>query len=100
MNPLLTCSSETTVFRAPLAPNKETPLPSSSLHLFCSLTFFLDDGTLIGRREDLQREFDILTTEGLDLGLHLNPTKSLVLCGDALPPDIDLVDPLRQAFNC
>ena len=36
------------------------------------LIFFLDDGTIIGRRNDLQKVFDILSTEGPALGLHLN----------------------------
>ena len=60
------------------------------------LAFFLDDGTLIGRREELQQAFDILSIESLALGLRLNPSKSSIWCGDALPSDIDAVDPLDR----
>ena len=60
------------------------------------LSFFLDDGTLIGRREDLQTAFDILSIEGLEAGLRLNPTKSLVWCGESLPVGINEADPLDR----
>ena len=60
------------------------------------LVFFLDDGTIVGRREDLQKVFDLLSTEGPSWGLHLNPAKSSVWCGSNLPPDIDAVDPLAR----
>ena len=60
------------------------------------LVFFLDDGTFIGRRQDLQAVFDILARAGPDLGLHLNATKSLVWCGDDLSTDINANDPLDR----
>ena len=60
------------------------------------LVFFLDDGTIIGRRCDLQKVFDLLTAEGPALGLHLNPAKSLVWCGSNLPVDLDGTDPLAR----
>ena len=56
----------------------------------------MDDGTIIGRRSDLQKVFDLLSAEGPDLGLHLNPAKSLIWCGDNLPPDIDGTNPLAR----
>ena len=60
------------------------------------LVFFLDDGTIIGRREELQKAFDLLSSEGLPLGLRLNPTKSSVWCGESISSEFDGVDPLAR----
>ena len=60
------------------------------------LVFFLDDGTIVGRRTDLQRVFDLLSTEGPALGLHLNPGKSSIWCGSDPPSHIDGMDPLLR----
>ena len=60
------------------------------------LVFFLDDGTIVGRREDLQKVFDLLLTEGPPLGLQLNPAKSSIWCGGNLPLGINSIDPLAR----
>ena len=51
--------------------------------------WILDDGTIIGTKEELQRTFDILATLGPAFGLHLNAAKSRVWCGDADPSNLD-----------
>ena len=62
------------------------------------LIFFLDDGTIVGRRRDLQKVFDLLSNEGPSFGLHLNPTKSSIRCGTNSHPDIDILDPLERGI--
>ena len=51
--------------------------------------WILDDGIIIGPREDLQRVFDLLTTSGPEVGLFLNAGKSRVWCGDSMPSEAD-----------
>ena len=65
--------------------------PDLLLHVY-----FLDDGTFIGSREDLQAVFDFLSTEGPKIELHLNASKSLVWCGGNFSVDIDENDPLDR----
>ena len=60
------------------------------------IVFYLDDGTIVGRRSDLQKVFDLLSTEGPALGLRLNPAKSSIWCGSVLPSHIDGADPLTR----
>ena len=60
------------------------------------LLFFLDDGTFIGCRKDLQTIFDLLTTYCPPLGLRLNAAKSSIWCGEILPPEINAVNPLER----
>ena len=54
--------------------------------------FFLDDGIAVGKRADLQHLFDLLQTQGPEVGLYLNPQKSLVWCGgdNDLSADTDM----------
>ena len=44
--------------------------------------FYLDDGTLGGRVEDVLHDVDLLEREGADLGLYLNNQKSEIICSD------------------
>ena len=60
------------------------------------LVFFLDDGTIVGQRGDLQKVFDLLSSEGPALGLRLNPEKSSIWCEEDLPSHVDTVDPLDR----
>ena len=57
----------------------------------------LNDVTLARNRADLQQAFDKLLSWGPEVGLHINPQKSLVWCGDggALPLEVDISDPLK-----
>ena len=45
--------------------------------------WILDDGTIVGTKDELQRSFDILATAGPAFGLHLNAAKSRIWCGNA-----------------
>ena len=56
----------------------------------------MDDGTIVGRRSDLQKVFDLLSNEGPNLGLQLNPAKSSVWCGSHLPSGLVDTDPLAR----
>ena len=60
------------------------------------LVFFLDDGTIVGRRADLQKVFDLLSSEGLSIGLRLNASKSSIWCGETPTTHIDAADPLLR----
>ena len=60
--------------------------------------FYLDDGTLCGKREVLQRAFDLIRTEGPAIGLVLNPAKSLIWCGSEVPEGVDSLDPLDRGI--
>jgi hypothetical protein len=54
--------------------------------------WFLDDGTLVGSREDLQAALDLLEAERPPRGLHLSHSKSMVWCGDENPSNLDPLD--------
>jgi hypothetical protein len=55
--------------------------------------WFLDDGVIGGKQEDLAQVVNILKEEGPQIGLQLSPGKSRVWCG-SLPPSI--TDPLKE----
>ena len=44
--------------------------------------FYLDDGTLGGKVEDVVRDLDLIVHKGAELGLLLNPQKSEIICCD------------------
>ena len=57
--------------------------PDLDLHVW-----YIDDGSLVGRKEDVLRAWDIIKNEGPELGLHLNPTKcQLVWCNGTTPEE-------------
>ena len=62
-------------------------------HLLLNASF-LDDVTLVGKRNDLQVAYDFLKEEGARVGLTLNPRKSLVHTGPSL--DAAILDPLDR----
>ena len=64
-------------------------------HLLLNVAF-LDDVTIVGSRQDLQRAFDLLHSRGREVGLTLNPLKSLLWCG----PSSSIVDPLDRGVPC
>ena len=64
------------------------------------LLFYLDDGTLVGRRADLQKAIDVIQNEGSRLGLTLNPGKSLVWCGSTPALEFNKDDPLDRNVPC
>jgi hypothetical protein len=51
--------------------------------------WFLDDGTIVGMREDLLKVLQLLEDEGRANGLLLNHSKSLVWCGNDEPLNND-----------
>ena len=57
--------------------------------------WYLDDGTCVGKREELAHTFDLLSKFGPSYGLILNARKSLVWAGDdeSMP---DIHDPLGR----
>ena len=61
-------------------------------NLICN-AWYLDDGTLCGSPEDLERALEIIEEEGPARGLHLNRHKSLLY----IPPGEDLfLNPLPR----
>ena len=46
--------------------------------------FYLDDGTLGGNLEDALCDFHLVEKEAVDIGLHLNRSKSELLCEDPI----------------
>ena len=54
--------------------------------------WILDDGTLIGPKDDLQRAYDIFATSGPAVGLLLNASKSRVWCGASHEDNPDPLD--------
>ena len=44
--------------------------------------FYLDDGTLGGKVEDVVQDLDLIVHKGAELGLHLNPQKLEIVCHD------------------
>ena len=55
-------------------------------HIYIRLRlFYLDDGTLGGNLEDVLHDFHLVEKEAADVGLHLNCSKSELLCEDQLP---------------
>ena len=69
------------------------PRPSPALLLN---GWILDDGTIVGTKEELQRSLDIVATLGPAVGLHLNASKSRVWCGDE---DAAIADPLYRGVS-
>lgn len=64
--------------------SKVTPLARLSLHKVCSL----DDVTLGGYVEDiLLQDLRVIEKEAGELGLHLNHSKSEIICGDSVSRD-------------
>ena len=49
--------------------------------------FYLDDGTLGGNLEDALCDFHLVEKEAVDIGLHLNRSKSELLCEDPITRD-------------
>ena len=50
-----------------------------TIHLLCEMClFYLDDGTLGGRAEDVLQDLHLVKREGAELGLHLNRTRIML----------------------
>ena len=59
-------------------------------------SWFLDDGVIVGTKEDHQRVVDVITSEGPPRGLFFSLTKSLVWCPGHDPSDMD---PLNRGIT-
>ena len=77
----------------PLIDKIKEQLPSLLLN-----AWFLDDGTIVGKRQEIPSAFNILHSQGPAVGLHLNSTKCSIWCGDDddLPASVDPIDPLLR----
>ena len=51
--------------------------------------WIMDDGTIIGKLEDLRKVIDILSTDGPSRGFHLNAAKSSIWVGNDFPNNPD-----------
>ena len=82
----------------PLIKKIKAEVPGLSLN-----AWYLDDGTLVGRPQDLASALHIIERDGPSLGLHLNRRKSLLFIPEdadesvsPLPPDIPVT---RRGFS-
>src|SRR6185369_2874890 len=76
------------------------PLVEKIQSLFPNLdlnVWYLDDGTIIGKREDVFRVFELIRAEGPALGLHLNIKKNEIWWpsraeGDPFPKEVERIE--------
>lgn len=64
-------------------------LLKASVPALLAQVWLLDDGTLVGNRDDLVQALEIVEREGPPRGLHLNHRKCLLWCGQHTPANLN-----------